>query len=356
MIALFSIEPNKSIIANALAGFDRTIGLSDFEQNRNNFILLVLDLIKGAPEHWDNNCQINIKWIGDQFIRRVSSVSKSSSKADIDLIGSACFRFALELYLSTQSIFDPDLDAARNRIFENVDNFEPEAQSQLKYAMNAMPIAILKQVVNSNEITSLKEFNQTIERAKQLKAEWDGDIDKKSRAVEQLKSSLEKYEMGFNFVGLFQGFDEMSRQKQEECKGILFWLRILSAVIILIPVAEIAVIAFNYKHIETISSVLIASILPTITMIATCVYYFRVLLFNHKATKSQLLQIELRKTLCRFIQSYSVYASEINKTAPEALAKFESIIFSGIISDEEKLPSTYDGLEQISNLIKGLRS
>ncbi|EII3729117.1 hypothetical protein LG468_003962, partial [Vibrio cholerae] len=69
-----------------------------------------------------------------------------------------------------------------------------------------------------------------------------------------------------------------------------------------------------------------------------------------------IMQIELRQTLCQFIQSYAEYASEIKAKDASSLEKFESLIFSGILSDAEKLPSTFDGLEQIVTMLKSLKS
>jgi len=39
-----------------------------------------------------------------------------------------------------------------------------------------------------------------------------------------------------------------------------------------------------------------------------------------------------------------------------ALEKFESLIFSGVFSNPEKLPSTFDGVEQIGSLIKSVKN
>ena len=40
----------------------------------------------------------------------------------------------------------------------------------------------------------------------------------------------------------------------------------------------------------------------------------------------------------------------------ESLSKFESLIFSNIIPDDKKIPSTLDGIEQIAKLINALKS
>ncbi|HGE6119725.1 hypothetical protein [Vibrio cholerae] len=76
---------------------------------------------------------------------------------------------------------------------------------------------------------------------------------------------------------------------------------------------------------------------------------------NYRSTKAQIMQIELRQTLCQFIQSYAEYASEIKSKDTTSLEKFENLIFSGILSDAEKLPSTFDGLEQIGKLLKSVK-
>ena len=46
----------------------------------------------------------------------------------------------------------------------------------------------------------------------------------------------------------------------------------------------------------------------------------------------------------------------MKKQDSSALEKFESLIFSGVVSDPEKLPSTFDGVEQIGNLIKSIKN
>lgn len=97
-------------------------------------------------------------------------------------------------------------------------------------------------------------------------------------------------------------------------------------------------------------------LVPIISIEIIMIYFFRVILFNHRSVKAQIMQIELRQTLCQFIQSYTEYSTEMKKQDPNALEKFESLIFSGVLSDPEKLPSTFDGVEQISNLIKSIKS
>jgi hypothetical protein len=67
------------------------------------------------------------------------------------------------------------------------------------------------------------------------------------------------------------------------------------------------------------------------------------------------MQIELRQALCQFIQSYATYSKEIKTQDTGALEKFESLIFSWLLYDPDKLPSTFDGIEQIGNFIKSIK-
>ncbi len=68
------------------------------------------------------------------------------------------------------------------------------------------------------------------------------------------------------------------------------------------------------------------------------------------------MQINLRKTLCRFIQNYTDYVQDVTDKESSSLAKFENIVFSGIVSDDGSLPSTYDGLDQIGKFIKSMKT
>lgn len=100
----------------------------------------------------------------------------------------------------------------------------------------------------------------------------------------------------------------------------------------------------------------ITSLFPTISYIAILLYLFRVLLFNYKSVCAQLLQIELRMTLCRFIMHYSDYAAKIKENSDITLDRFESVIFAGIVSNEGDLPATFDGIDQITALFKSVKT
>lgn len=328
----------------------------EYEKGRNHCILVVLRSMESTPEQWDLCCQINIGWIGGYFIKSLSDSNEQLDKRKLDLICSDCFRFLFEMDLSIKNDLSRNFERAKRFILSNLDKFEEDARLEIDFALKEMPISIIKSLLNSDSITSIKDFNLNQEKAEKLKVEWEIEISEKEKRVNQLKKSLDEYENAFNFVGLYQGFDDLAVEKTKEKDSILCWLRILSVVIILPILSELFVILNNIEDIAAIKDGLLVSLVPTISFVAICTYYFRILLVNYKSVKSQLLQIDLRKTLCRFIQSYSGYSAGLKKQDSESLSKFENIIFSGIVSEEGKLPSSYDGLEQISKLIKSMKA
>ena len=356
MKVIFETNQSKTVLSKFKHKIDVLIPSDDFEKQRNSLIRLVINSMESKPKQWDNLCQINIEWIGDQFISRLSDEEKELSKERLDDICSMSFRFLFELYLSMKNDLAMEFEAARRFVFNNVDLFESNAKEQIEYAIRDMPINIFKSIANSESIESIKDFNAISSKAEKLKEEWEKDLSERENRVDKLKESLSEYENGFNFVGLYQGFDDLAKEKSTERDNILFWLKALSVIIILPVLAELVIIYLNIDDISAIKDGLIVSIFPTLSLAAIAIYYFRVLLFNYKSVKSQLLQIDLRKTLCRFIQHYSKYSSEIKKQDSESLEKFENIIFSGIVTQDGNLPSTYDGVEQIGKLIKSVRS
>jgi hypothetical protein len=328
---------------------------SDFEKNRNNFIRLVVDSMEKMPGQWDDQCQININWIGSQFISKLSNTKNELSKKELDDICSMCFRFLLELHLSMKDLLALEFENARKFVLHNLETFDFEAKEQMKYAILDLPISIFKSITNNPEIQYLKDFNIISTKASQLKKEWEDDLASREKRVDHLKSELSKHENAFNFVGLFQGYDDLSKNKEKERNHLLIWLRVLGGLVVTPIIVELIFLYKNLNDLNAIKEGVLFSALPTISLIAILIYYFRVLLFNYKSVKSQILQIELRKTLCRFIQSYSEYSSKIKAQDPESLSKFENMIFSGIVSDDGQFPSTYDGIDKVNKFIKSFK-
>lgn len=124
---------------------------------------------------------------------------------------------------------------------------------------------------------------------------------------------------------------------------------------ITIPVTEFCWLFNNFNE-EFKTAKLVVLALPSITLLIVLFWLFRILLQNIKSIQSQIMQLELRMTLCQFIQSYAEKSKELKEQNKEGFEKFESLIFSSIVSSDDKIPSTFDGMEQLSSLLKSFKS
>ncbi|MCV6613216.1 MAG: hypothetical protein OIF55_20885 [Amphritea sp.] len=352
----FERSNSKSALSNFKKLIEGVYESDEFSAQRNAHIHSVVQSMIKNPEQWGEYCSINVSWIGDHFISQLLINESDFSKEKFDDIFSICFRFLLEFDLSIKNELSREFEKIKQFAFRYIDDFEDQPRDQIEFAIKEMPISIFKSIANSDTIQSIKSFNEISQSLDERSEGWEKTLAQREARVESLKDSLKEYESGFNFVGLFDGFNDLAKEKKEEKDKVLFWIRVIGALIVLPLTVEIGFIYYHIEKINDLKVPLALSTIPTLSIVIILVYYFRVLLFNYKGVKSQILQIELRKTLCRFIQHYADYSSDIKKKDGSSLEKFESIIFSGIVSDDEKLPSTFDGMEQIGKLIKMSKS
>lgn len=89
------------------------------------------------------------------------------------------------------------------------------------------------------------------------------------------------------------------------------------------------------------------------------IYFFRVILFELKSIQTQIMQLELRQSLCQFIQSYVEHTKKMLVSGDDrshyTLDKFENLIFSNILSSADKIPGTFDGVEVLTSMLKEIK-
>ncbi|HDL7470236.1 TPA: hypothetical protein PXN82_002011 [Yersinia enterocolitica] len=347
----FVQDKTKRIINSYRSFLDKVESSSEFEKKRNKYLQVILKSFDESPEMWDLHCQINIEWVGDFFLGELNS--QKSESHNVDGVYSTCFRFFLEREISNKSELSPYFREIKLFTINELGKFSISAREQIEYATRDMPTAILKEIISDSNMTSVKEFIELSKKSDDLIRQWNTEIKEKEERVNHLKMALDEHENAFNFVGLYSGFDNLSMAKKTEMKSA-FRLLILLALLATVPILiEMVFVLVGVKPDSTFQ--VITAMVPMISLFFVFIYYFRVALNNYQSIKSQINQIELRKTLCMFIQSYAKYSIEIKNKDKEVLSKFENIIFSNIMTMDEKLPSTFDGIEQISNLVKSMK-
>lgn len=211
---------------------------------------------------------------------------------------------------------------------------------KLSYLLNKEKINTLSKELT--EPTSL--FNSMKEDLNNEKALIDKKLSEYQNRSDEIKQFIKSQQTNLNFVGLSKAFKQLIDEKTEVKNKIEN--RLLSFFIALIIVPAIVAIIIYCVNVNYYTCV------PATTIELMLLYGFRLLYQQYLFVKSELLQLNLRYSLCAFIESYMEFKKN-NKDNTVDL--FEQLIFSNIISDEKKVPATVDGLESIAKIIESIK-
>ena len=327
--------------------------LSEQEREQYELITAVASSMIDNPELWEEQCLFNIHYIGENFKSLIQNFLFDFSDKNLSYLYDDVVRFLAELNLSFQQkeySFNPgsSLFPIIKRLKEQMFYSGERHPDSLNYAFYKMPIDILCFYMGNQGFKTFFEFD---ERKNALETSitkyWD-EIQQKIDEVNVLKDKLDEYKTAFNFVGLSKGFENLLKQKNEAKKKTLGLLVLLA-----ITVALTLAISFSVQTTGAVFSW--QSMLPIIGLEFVLIYFFRVVLTHYHSIQTQIMQLELRQSLCQFIQSYAEYAKEIKTNDKDALEKFENLIFSSILSNPDKVPGTFDGVEGLTSLLKELK-
>ena len=349
-----------------------------------NDTLSIFQAIQAAPKKWDNDCILSINEIGEKFVEAILELQPPFHK-DPDLSEKLELIFKYSMKFLSERDFKNSLSDTQhlsineerlNKVVDNIDayiNHNEVSKSLKKYLRNikySSAYEITKDLYHSKEINLFSSFQEEHNKAKNTLQDLENQsksvkedlikhhslLEQRETKVNDLKNILEQQADAFNFVGLYKGFNDLAKAKSIEAKNLFSGLLGMGVLITIPLLCSI----FNWlpENITQSKEPLthLAKLLPIISLEIIFIYFFRVILQNYKSVKAQILQIELRKTLCQFIQKYAEYSKEIRANDDmNILDKFENLIFSGIISDAENLPSTFDGMDQIGKLLSSLK-
>jgi len=355
MKEFFNLETNKNIITDYIKMAYRFESNNEFEKERNGHIVNILTFMTNDPQEWDKNTQFNISDTSTQLkvaLTKNQSESEKNDKLNVMLV--ILFSFYSEYQLYKPIGTTEHYSSLKHFLKNNLDEFPENLSAYLNYIWNEMPSAVLKFLMSSADFATIRNFIEVKKEADILKESWDAELSQKKTDVDNLKESLESYKDGFNFVALYAGFKNLGDAKQKELGMAKFFVLVIGAIIPVIIAAGFWHLVTAKTHSQNLYDLIY--FIPATALSAILIYYFRISLSNYNSLRAQKMQIELRKSLCQFIQEYSRYSSEISKENPGLLVKFEEVIFSNIMTSEDKIPSTFDGIEQIANLIKAVKT
>lgn len=348
----FSDPDNQSIISNKLRELNAldTDSEISFRKERDYLVMGALQLFLKHAAIWDERVQFNIDLIGEAFIRELES---PVNEENINLIFTSCFRFFMENYIFHKDNLFQLTEAIKQFAIYRQDEFDERSAGQITYALKEMPLTMIREILSGDNAKSYREYIKRANSLEDAGRHWDEVLKDNLAKSEKLNESLVMQLNKFNFVGLYKGFAELGESKTKElksAKSLMFILGILIPVPLLIEIltfTENGALSSNWSG--------MVKIIPILSLTLILVYFFRVSLLNFNSIRAQLIQIDLRKSLCQFIQNYATYAKEIREHNTDLLVKFEEVIFSNIMPSEDKIPSTFDGIEHLTNLIGAIK-
>lgn len=357
--SFFGKEENQAVLRRFILALESTPPLGPPAPNVLPQLTLFFKILVANTNAFDQHCATNIGWIGQRFIAQLIEFTESKPDGRADALVSiftSAYRFLCELEFSQPDDLSFELRGVKAFVDENLEKFVGVERQQLVYANYVMPANVTKRLINSPALAEFRAFAETAKAATELKATWDKELLDKNQEIEALQGALGRITTTYNFVGLVKGFETLASAKKTERSRSFLALLLLGALMVIPVATQLWFTATNIDTIESHRSTLIYSLGPLIALEVILLYFFRVVLSNFRGVTAQLLQINLRISLCQFIQSYSEYSTKIKKQDAGALEKFENLIFSGISSGIESMPSTFDGVEQIAKLVNSMRS
>jgi hypothetical protein len=315
------------------------------------FVAKALVAMSAQPEAFDAACSYNIKHIGERFRRDIQQYLNYDKVLMSELL-SACYRFITEFEIKSKSVLRDSLSAAWHRLLLVDLSTFPESSFEIKYAQYHMPIYLMREYISHPHMQTLSELPAAIVASQLTTETHERDLTDRENRANVLAKNLEGYASQLNFLGLAKGFQQLRDVKEREREWSLRFTRGLGVVLIALPIAKIQ----NWLPTSDVTANQIAGGVAILALELMLIYFFRITLQNFKSVKAQLLQLDLRVTLCQFIEGYTKFAKEAKKDDDkEILTRFEQVVFSSIVTDETGIPSTFDGIEQISGLIERLK-
>lgn len=234
--------------------------------------------------------------------------------------------------------------------------------------VDELPYRICNEIYSNSKLNEIRiflqnndfsTFNEYLIKADSLTNKinsWEQTISERTEAVKKLEQKLDEYKNKYDFVLLNEGFKKLYDQKSKELEKVKDTYGFVAGTMFILPFFEFAIFIgiFIYFKGNMPSHIWLISI-PFITLILITFYLVRISLQDKRSIQSQMMQLELRMALCQFIHNYAEDSEVLHKKNKEGFEKFENIIFSPIVASDDKIPTTFDGMEQLAKLIEVVR-
>lgn len=394
-----SIKETNTIISRDLVRFEemskksakkKDNSISLFYNTLDSAWSTFISIINNNPQHLDENTVFNQDTITSRMEFRVDDYKEDK----VDFL-STLLRVLYEYYfwtgnrsiITSNFITDSKLTLLENTFKDN------ESKYQFAWIRDKLPISLMKWLLNSNKLTDARNFISDLDKNKQKflddissnldvaidkinkdteasislisanfndikktivdgKLEADANlkyVDESREEIKALEERVRNLKSEYNFVGLSSGFNIIKEKKEKELSTTEMNYKNLFGTVFIAPVIAV-IIHFTFPDLYPKDYSAIFILFPFITIEMAIIYFFRLSYLEAKALRTQLMQIDLRLSLCAFIDGYVEYRRKNNIAIEKVLDSFDALIFSPIQNNENNIPAMFDGLEAIAGV------
>ncbi|WP_171938976.1 hypothetical protein [Herbaspirillum rubrisubalbicans] len=281
--------------------------------------------------------------------------NSSDTEADIFRFFNCIYAFRLEHVLRTQDVNGIDIEIfslPKRKEFPAL----PGSQLEIFRLSTTAGIAVDKQEEIRQSIRSETEMHKAhLGKIHDSIKSWEEKLDSWKEKTTELEKLIKDQHEDLNFVGLSKAFSDLIKKRTAELVTGSRSVKLFGFVSIAFPVCAL-LLGVKLHSANSFDWSVLNYAIPSITIELLLLYFFRIALRNEYSLKAQLLQLELRYSVCAFVQGYADFAKTARSdNGDKTLEKFEALVFSGITADIQNIPSQFDGVEQLVALIKGVR-
>lgn len=324
------------------------------EENIDN--LYELDSLNLIFNNWHDDNNRNTSLTAEQHLLLKFYKDKDSANIDFDAIIEAVFLvFYADFYeaslICENQVFRPIFRNAIDNLNKNISCLSENSFKLLTNLWFIIPQKVFTERLDQHLDPKIIETVATLKNNEDFIAEKLTANNLLKEEIKEIQKSLEAQKSEYNFVGLSNGFRTLRDSKVTELESEKLTYNCLMGLIITLILVKSAWSAY-YLNINAFNSpIFIIVTISTILFLFILLYFFRISLVNVKSIKSQILQIDLRLTLCQFIHNYDFDTKDLREGMKESFGKFESVIFAPLVATEDQMPATFDGLEQLTGLL-----
>lgn len=292
---------------------------------------------------------------------------KLSTREKLERLNLCIYVYYREVYFRQGVIDGGMLQPFFNFIENNKSSFQPNLNYFFTF-VDQIPYLIMSEIYSNPNFQKISQtieqpkFEEYLESFKKIDPfiskikDWEDTFQAKEAAVTGLESRLEDSKQTYDFVLLNAGFKSLYDQKKDELEDPTSNYKWIFRFILIIPILEILFFSCLVSREIAINPATIwYMLIPSISLILFLFYFYRINLQEAHSIKSQMMQLELRMALCQFIHNYADDSETLHKKNEKGFEKFENIIFSPLVSSDDKIPTTFDGMEQLAKLVSEFR-